>query len=60
MNDSTPINLTITKVYLTRGNYEGFDYFKLIAETNVGIKLQTKLTAYEYSSLLEKAQKQGK
>lgn len=44
----------ITDIYLKKGNYEGFDFFKLVAETDKGIKLQTKLTAFEYNVLSQK------
>lgn len=59
MNDKTPItNIKITGLYLVKGNYEGYDYFKMIAETDKGIAFNKKLTQFEYDTL--KAQNVGK
>lgn len=44
-------NITVKEVKLVKGNYEGYDYYKLIGTTNNGIKLSTKLTAFEYETL---------
>lgn len=58
MNDKTAIKLNITGVYLVKGNYEGYDYYKLTAATDCGIELSKKLTQFEYNTL--KAQNVGK
>lgn len=52
MNE-TPVNLTAS-LSLQKGTYEGFDYYKLIAKTPIGIVCSKKLSAFEYSTLLEK------
>ena len=54
MQKQTPIKLNITKTYLVEGEYEGHVYHKLNAETSEGIKLSTKLTSFEYNTLLAK------
>lgn len=59
MNDKIKLNnINITGVYLMKGNYEGYDYFKLLAESDKGITLSKKLTEFEYNTL--KAQNAGK
>lgn len=55
MNDALPCkNIKVESVQLVKGNYEGYDYYKLVAVTNNKIKLQAKLTAFEYNTLVEK------
>lgn len=51
--DNTPIRLAVKNINLIKGNYEGFDYYKIVAETEEGFKLSTKLTAFEYKTLKE-------
>lgn len=43
--------LKINKIELVQGDYEGFKYFKLVAYTDRGVKLCTKLTEFEYNVL---------
>ena len=47
------INLKITNTYVIHGNYEGHDYYQIVAETSDGFQLKTKLTAFEYGILVE-------
>lgn len=47
-------SIKVDSLELVKGNYEGFDYYKLVGVTNNKIKLQAKLTAFEYNTLLEK------
>lgn len=56
MNDKLSMQnkIKITDIYIQKGNYEGFVYYKLVAETDKGIKLQAKLTAFEYNVLSQK------
>lgn len=49
--ENTPINIKITSVQLVKGNYEGFDFYKLVAKTDLGIELSKKLTQFEYNTL---------
>lgn len=49
--ESTPIKLKISTINLVKGQYEGFDYYKIVAETEEGFKLSSKLTAFEYQTL---------
>lgn len=49
--ENIPINIKIISVRLVKGNYEGFDYYKIIAETDLGIELSKKLTQFEYNTL---------
>lgn len=51
MNDKTLLKVKVTGVYLIKGNYEGFDYYKLQAETDLGITASKKLTEFEYYTL---------
>lgn len=53
MNESIDIkdHIEFTSVSLVKGNYEGYDYYKIVAETASGFKLQTKLTCFEYNTL---------
>ena len=53
----TPIKLNIVKTVIVKGNYEGHDYYKIIAETSKGLTLSRKLTAFEYQTLLQEASK---
>lgn len=58
MNDKISLNnINVTGLYLVKGNYEGYDYYKMIAETDKGIVLNKKLTQFEYDTL--KAQNVG-
>ncbi len=43
--------LKINKIELVQGDYEGFKYYKLVAYTDRGVKLSTKLTEFEYNVL---------
>lgn len=47
--EQTPYKVNIVNSYLNAGSFEGHDYYQLIAETDTGIKLKTKLTAFEYN-----------
>lgn len=49
--ETTPIRLSIKNINLIKGHYEGFDYYKIVAETEEGFKLSTKLTSFEYKTL---------
>ena len=49
--ESTPIQLNITSINLVKGQYEGYDYYKIVAETEEGFKLSSKLTSFEYQTL---------
>lgn len=52
MNDKIQLNnIKVTSVCLVKGNYEGYDYYKLVAETDKGIQLAKKLTEFEYNTL---------
>lgn len=46
--DERNIKINVTRTYVRSGNYEGHDYYHLIAETAEGFTLKTKLTKFEY------------
>lgn len=53
MNDAIPCkSIKVDTVQLVKGNYEGYDYYKLVGITNNKIRLSAKLTAFEYNTLL--------
>lgn len=43
--------LKISKLELVQGDYEGYKYYKLVAYTDKGVKLSTKLTEFEFNVL---------
>lgn len=50
--NTTPVkSINVTSINLVEGEYEGYKYYKLVAETSQGFKLSTKLTAFEYKTL---------
>lgn len=51
MLDKFAISSKVTALYAYKGNYEGNNYYKAVCELDNGIKLQTKLTAFEYQTL---------
>lgn len=51
MLDKFNLNSKVTELYAYKGNYEGNDYFKAVAVLDSGLKLQTKLTAFEFQTL---------
>lgn len=57
MLDKFNLNAKPVAIYAYKGNYEGNDYFKAVCELDTGIKLQTKLTAFEYQTLKTMASK---
>lgn len=44
----------INELYLIKSNYEGIDYYQLVATTSWGHKLKVKLNLFEYNTLKEK------
>lgn len=44
-------NAKISEIYAFKGNYEGSDYYRAVAELDNGLKLQVKLTAFEFNTL---------
>ena len=53
MNEIPLKNLN-ANLFLQKGVYEGFEYYKLVAKTPLGINCSKKLSAFEYNTLLEK------
>lgn len=52
MLDKFKLNsVKVIDLYVIKGNYEGTDYYQCIAELDNGLKLKTKLTAFEYQTL---------
>lgn len=47
------IKLNIKETYLFKGNYEGTDYYQLVAVAEDDLVLKKKLTAFEYKMLKE-------
>lgn len=51
MLDKFNLNAKPTAIYAYKGNYEGNNYYKAVCELDNGIKLQSKLTSFEYQTL---------
>lgn len=49
--ENIDIQVKFKNVKLIKGNYEGYDYYKITAETEDGITLSKKLTQFEYNTL---------
>lgn len=47
----TPIKGTVKEAYIEKGNYEGYDYYRMVIRLAEGFTLKCKLTEYEYKSL---------
>lgn len=48
----TPIKGTVKEAYIEKGNYEGYDYYRMVIRLAEGFTLKCKLTEYEYKSLM--------
>lgn len=44
-------NTKVQELYVLKGNYEGNDYYQAVCVLDNGLKLKTKLTAFEYKTL---------
>ena len=51
MLDKFALNAKPVQLYAYKSNYEGNDYYRAVCELDNGLKLQTKLTAFEYQTL---------
>lgn len=49
----TDVKLELERTFLRKGNYEGHDYYQLIATTPEGFTLKARLTAFEYNSVMK-------
>lgn len=49
--ENIDIQIKLKNAKLIKGNYEGYDYYKITAETEEGLVLSKKLTQFEYNTL---------
>ena len=45
-------NVGVEDVYITQGNYEGIDYYRLVVKLDNGMTAKSKLTKFEYDTLI--------
>lgn len=43
--------LTVNEVRLVKGNYEGFDFYRIIVKLSSGHEAKVKITKFEYDTL---------
>lgn len=51
-NNITLNHVDVEDVYITQGNYEGIDYYRLVVKLDNGMTTKSKLTKFEYDTLL--------
>ena len=52
MNDNKLMKkLTVNEVRLVKGNYEGYDFYRIIVKLSSGHEAKVKLTKFEYDTL---------
>lgn len=51
--EETQVSIKLDKVIVRHGNYEGHDYYQMVAYTDDGFVLKSKLTPFEYRVIME-------